>query len=181
MSVFGRFLSFMFLGWRITAIQNASSATNLFTSLERIRGQWPYSLRQVMSSVSANDAPVTRHIRLYRMYTEKKMHAVQRTGHALNGLWTDLTIEQVLTASMKSRGGLTHGRGLTDSVRNQWVHTMHHRSGIHLAMGIITGRQRVTSPQHAELGKSRHNRGSIHRTTSRQTATRWSYGYYVPR
>ena len=52
------------------------------------------------------------------------MHAVQRTGHALNGPWTDLTIEQVLMASMKSRGGLTHGRGLTDSVRNQWVHTI---------------------------------------------------------
>ena len=64
------------------------------------------------------------------MYTEKKMHAVQRTGPlygvhlflGLNGLWTDLTMEQVLMVSMKSRGGLTHGRGLTDSVRNQWVH-----------------------------------------------------------
>ena len=46
---------------------------------------------------------------------------------------------------------------MTDSVRNQWVHTMQHRSAIHLAMGILTERQRVTSPQHAELGKSRHH------------------------
>ena len=45
--------------WR-TVQELGGPSSYVFTALERIRGQWPYSLGQVMSSVSANDAPVTR-------------------------------------------------------------------------------------------------------------------------
>lgn len=36
-------------------------------------------------------------------------------------MWTDMTIEEVLMRSMKCSGGLTHGRGITDSVSAKWV------------------------------------------------------------
>jgi len=100
--------------WR-TVQELGGPSSYVFTALERIRGQCMAifttpSHRLYLQMMRR--LPET-HPWLYRMYTEKKMHAVQRTGHALNGLWTDLTIEQVLMASMKSRGDLTHGRGLT--------------------------------------------------------------------
>ena len=43
---------------------------------------------------------------LHQMYVEEGRHAVQRTDHPLNGLWTDLVIEQVLMRSIKTHGGL---------------------------------------------------------------------------
>lgn len=32
-----------------------------------------------------------------------------------------MTIEQTLIRSMKTIGGLTHGRGITDSTLNKWI------------------------------------------------------------
>ena len=61
-----------------------------------------------------------QHPWLYEKYLEGA-HAVERTGHCFNGLGSDVVIEQTLMCSLKSRGGLTHGRGLSESVRQQWV------------------------------------------------------------
>ena len=65
------------------------------------------------------------------MYMDDGRHAVQRTDHPMNGLWTYLIVEQVLGCSLKIRGGLTQGRGMTESVRYQWVYIMHQRAAIH--------------------------------------------------
>ena len=45
-------------------------------------------------------------------------HTVQRTNKNWSSIWTDLAIEQTLMRSIKSRGGLTGGRGMTESVRH---------------------------------------------------------------
>ncbi len=70
---------------------------------------------------------------LYSKFLEGA-HAVERTDHSFNGLWSDLVIEQTLMRSMKTRGGLTRGRGLTESVRNQWVFSLPTSIAIHDAM-----------------------------------------------
>ena len=62
----------------------------------------------------------------------------------LNGLLSNLTIEQVLMCSLKSRGGLSHGRRMTESVRHQWIYTMHHQAAIHDAMEGLTNQRRTT-------------------------------------
>ena len=41
-------------------------------------------------------------------------HVVRRSDRYCAGLSTDLIIEQVLMRSIKTSGGLTHGKGLTD-------------------------------------------------------------------
>ena len=66
----------------------------------------------------------TSHTRLYSIFVEDGFHTVRWSPRQWSGLWTDLIIEQVLMRSLKSRGGLTRGRG-TESVRHQWVYTMH--------------------------------------------------------
>ena len=63
-------------------------------------------------------------------------------------LWADIVIEQVLIRSLKSRGGLTRGRGMTESVRQQWVYSMHACAAIHDAMTSLTGKHHTTSHQH---------------------------------
>ena len=75
-------------------------------------------------------------------------HTVRRSEILWAGLWTDIVIEQVLMRSLKSRGGLTTGRGMTTSLRQQWVYSMHACAAIHDAMTSLTGKHHITSHQH---------------------------------
>ena len=58
-------------------------------------------------------------------------HIWMRTLSLEEKFWTDLIIEQVLGRSLKLRGGLTQGRGMTESVRYQWVYIKHQRAAFH--------------------------------------------------
>ena len=60
--------------------------------------------------------------------------------------------------SMKSRGGLTEGRGMTDNVRHLWVLSMSYTASIHEAMIELSKTQVQSSEQHVELGTSRRRR-----------------------
>ena len=59
---------------------------------------------------------------------------------------------------LKSRGGLTRGRGVSESVRLLWVKTMHRCASVHNAMSNLTEVLHKTSEQHTELGQSRIKR-----------------------
>ena len=94
----------------------------------------------------------TKHPWLYKKITEEGYHTVRRSGHLWARLWTDLVTEQVLMRSLKTRGGLTRGRGMTESVRQQWVYGMHACVAIHEALISLTGKHHSASHQHAEFG-----------------------------
>ena len=51
-------------------------------------------------------------------------HCVRRTEKIWSGIWTDLSIEQILMRSLKGRGGVI-GKGITENVLNVWTKTMH--------------------------------------------------------
>ena len=93
---------------------------------------------------------------LYQVFVDG-YHTVRKSKRYWSGLWTDLTIEQSLMGLLKGRSGLTRGRGMTESVRHIWIHSMHRCASVHGAMVSLTGRMRKTSEQHAEFGKSRCN------------------------
>jgi len=57
--------------------------------------------------------------------------------------------------SLKGRGGLTHGRGMTESVRLLWVRSLHKCASVHSAVSILTDTDNTIDTQHVELGKSR--------------------------
>ena len=61
--------------------------------------------------------------------------------------------------SIKSRDGLTEGRGMTESVRHLWVLSLSHSAAVHDAMMQLTGAQIQSSEQHAEMGaaQKQHN------------------------
>ena len=95
---------------------------------------------------------------VYQCFSEHGFNAVRRNCRYWAGLWTDLVIEQVMMRSIKSRGGLTRGRGMTESVRLQWVCSLHKRAAVHDAMTTTTNLKHITSDQHIELSSSRCKR-----------------------
>ena len=92
---------------------------------------------------------------VYEQFANKGYHTIRRTDRYWAGLWSDLIIEQVMMRSLKSRGGLSGGRGTTESVRLTWVHSMHRCASVHNAMATLTGNHHKTSEQHIELGENR--------------------------
>ena len=66
------------------------------------------------------------HPEIYTSFKDHGYHAIRRSERYWAGLWFDLVIEQVMMRSIKSRGGLTRGRGFNESIRHQWVHTTHY-------------------------------------------------------
>lgn len=96
---------------------------------------------------------------LHEQLCNNGMHAVRRTDRFWGGLWSDLVIEQVLMASVKSPGGLTHGRGMSDSVRLVWVKSMHRCAAVCDALLHLTQQGNVLADiHHVEFGKSRIRR-----------------------
>ena len=62
------------------------------------------------------------------------------------GLWTDIVIEQVQIKSLKSGGGgLTRGRGMIESVRQQWLYSTQACAAIHDAMTSLAGKHHITT------------------------------------
>ena len=94
---------------------------------------------------------------LYHQFLNEQ-HTVKRTDKSFNGIWTDLAIAQTLMRSIKSRGGLTEGRGMTESVRHLWVLSLSHSASIHEAMMQLSKAQFLSSSQHEVLGVSRRHR-----------------------
>lgn len=60
----------------------------------------------------------------YEKFTKEGLFTIRRSDRFWSGLWSDLTIEQTLMRTMKSQGGLTRGRGITENVLFKWVHSM---------------------------------------------------------
>ena len=71
----------------------------------------------------------------------------------------DLAIEQAMMRAVKARGGLTRGRGMTESVRSLWIHSMHQCASMHAAISSFSGCDLASDDTyHVELGKSRVQR-----------------------
>ncbi|XP_039282968.1 uncharacterized protein LOC120351076 [Nilaparvata lugens] len=69
-----------------------------------------------------------------------------------------MTIEQTLMRSKKSIGGLTHGRGIRESVLTKWTLGMTHMQNICDELEAFAGASFGTSEQHVDSRISRINR-----------------------
>ena len=58
---------------------------------------------------------------MFKDFSDKGYFTINRTASRWAGVWSDMTIEQTLMRSIKSSGGLTRGRGITDSVLAKWI------------------------------------------------------------
>ena len=86
------------------------------------------------------------------------LHVVRRSDRYWAGLSTDLVIEQVLMRSVKTTGGLTRGKGMSEMQRLVWLLSMPACAEINGAMQALTGASYVTSEQHKDCGEARQQR-----------------------
>ncbi|XP_073243634.1 uncharacterized protein [Porites lutea] len=83
------------------------------------------------------------------------LHVVRRSDRFWAGLSTDLIIEQVLMRSVKTTGGLTRGRGMSETQRLVWLMSMPACADINNSMQNLTGTNFLTSEQHKDTTKAR--------------------------
>ncbi len=86
---------------------------------------------------------------------KKEHHVIRRSDRYWSGLSTDLIIEQVLMRSVKSRGGMTRGRGMDETQRLVWLLAMPACAQVNLSMQTLAGVQYQSSEQHKDMGKTR--------------------------
>jgi len=102
-----------------------------------------------------NNLPKTHPI-LYEQLVSGN-HSIRRSDRFWAGLSTDLVTEQTMMRSIKTRGGLTRGRGMHETARETWLGTLSTCAGVRAALAHITESERGSS-DHIEVGKSRMER-----------------------
>ncbi|KAG0728475.1 hypothetical protein GWK47_032379 [Chionoecetes opilio] len=99
----------------------------------------------------------TSHPEVYQKFSEG-FHVIRRSDRYWAGLSTDLVIEQVLMRSMKTSGGLTHGRGMDEIQRLVWTLSLPACAEIKFTMQELAGIRYGTSDQHQEATSARKER-----------------------
>jgi predicted YcjX-like family ATPase len=92
----------------------------------------------------------SEHTWLYKSFQEQGFHTVRRSSRVWAGL-DRFNYRTGIDALNQSRGGLTRGRGVTESARLQWAYSMHKCAGVHNAMTTLTDRKHdITDEEHKE-------------------------------
>lgn len=94
----------------------------------------------------------------FEIFTSHGYFTIRRSSKFWSGVWTDMTIEQVLMRAMKCVGGLTLGRGVSDSVVTKWVLTAPATAHIVNSLGKFCNISFTSSELHIELSNSRKQR-----------------------
>ena len=76
---------------------------------------------------------------VFTKYLSEGYWIVRRTNRFWSGNFTDQTVEQVLMITIKSRGGLSHGRGVTLSTQSKVVNTITHIIPISVSLEVFSG------------------------------------------
>jgi hypothetical protein len=85
------------------------------------------------------------------------LHSVRKSDRYWAGLSTDLVIEQDMMRQVKSKGGLTRGRGLEESTRTVWLNTVTECARISSTLAELSGTKR-TADEHIEMTTPRIKR-----------------------
>ena len=122
----------------------AASGHNLYTKCIHVYLQHMHKLHETHLAVS-------RHF-------DQGLHVVRRSDRFWAGLSPDLVIEQVLMRSMKTSGGLTRGRDMTETQRLVWLMPYPVCAEINNVMQQLTGVQYNSSVQHKDLTTARQGK-----------------------
>ncbi|GBN80136.1 hypothetical protein AVEN_133765-1 [Araneus ventricosus] len=91
----------------------------------------------------------------YETFTKDGYFTIRCTDKFWSGIWSNQTIEQTLMKTMESSGGLTRGRGITESVLMRWTLGMIHLHNVCEKVEKYCNITSVTSEQHVDMRPSR--------------------------
>ena len=94
----------------------------------------------------------------YHRFVVDGCFTVRRSDKHWCGIWSNMTIEQVLTRAMKCTGDLTHGRDSSDATLNRLVNAMAVSSAVSMAIEMFTGVVSTSSEQYVDLHQARQER-----------------------
>ena len=97
------------------------------------------------------------HPDVYRHFLQG-LYVVRRSDRLWAGLSTDLVIEQVLMRTLKTSGGLTRGRGMTEQQRLTWVMAMPVCAEVNKIMQDLTGIRYNTGEHNKDITVARQAR-----------------------
>ena len=92
------------------------------------------------------------------LFAESGYFTIRRSDKFWAGVWSDMTIEPVLMRAIKTSGGLTGGRGLSDSTVARWIKSLPLTIPLCNNLENFAGVSHETSEQHKELRTSRQIR-----------------------
>ena len=107
-----------------------------------------YLYPQTMSQIQLTHPDLHKHFM-------NGLHVIRRNDRFWAGLSPDLVIEQVLMRSLKTSGGLTRGRGMSERQRAIWLLSMPVTAEMNRAMQDFTGIKYQTSDQHKDTAHAR--------------------------
>ena len=90
----------------------------------------------------------------YDHFTKQGYFTIRPTHHFWSGNFTDQTKEQDLMRMLKSAGGMTHGRQITDSTITNWVYSLPITIPICKSIEQFTNVNTTSSDQHRDLHNS---------------------------
>ena len=122
----------------------AASGHNLYTKSARI-------YLQEMAQLPSRYPDVQKQF-------NKGLHVFRRSDRFRAGLPSDLIIEQVLMRSMKTSGGFTRGRGMTEQQRAKWLLSMPACADVNQVMQEFTGVSYNTGEQNKDMTKTKQSR-----------------------
>lgn len=94
----------------------------------------------------------------YTRFALNGWFTIRRSDKFWSGIWSDMTIEQTLMRSLKSTGGLSHGRGISDSTLSRWILTMPTVTTVTQQVEEFCGVSLTTSEQHVDARDARVQR-----------------------
>ena len=122
---------------------------NLFATTGHIN--YAKSARLYLQSMQSLDS---EHVWLYEQYCKSGYHCIRHGDRYWADLWLDLVNEQCMMRDIKSSGGLTRTRGMSETTKNLWVGSLHECRAIHESMSKLTKHRSESSEQHCESGES---------------------------
>ena len=99
-------------------------------------------MRLLPSSMKDND---------FRQFTQEGFFTIRRKDQFWGGNFTDQVIEQNLMRLFKTSGGMTRGRGITDSTLTKWVHAFPFCLPVCDDLEKFSNQLSVSSEQHKDL------------------------------
>ena len=101
----------------------------------------------------------TDHPWLHEQFMDNGFHVIRSSNRFWTGMSSDLAIETKMMKPVKGKSGLTHGRGISESVRTTWVKTVHKCATVHTAMLTLTDLvQSADEVHHEDSSKSKAKR-----------------------
>ena len=121
-------------------------------------GHFPYAKSahlyvQLMSDLDSKLSPDD-----FEKFCKLGYFTIRRSDRFWSGIWSDMTIEQILMRNLKVSGGLTHGRGLTESTLGLWTSIFPFSIKIKESIEDFAGVRSYSSEQHVEIRDSRMTR-----------------------